>query len=74
MATDKASTLVGPSAAKGYFQVEEPAERRSGIDRRRFCYDAHIPERRTGRERRVAFLALKRNKDFRISSKETEHT
>ena len=26
--------------------------RRSGIDRREFSYNAHIPERRSGKERR----------------------
>jgi len=26
--------------------------RRLGVDRRQFSYDFHIPERRTGRERR----------------------
>ena len=29
--------------------------RRSGIDRRQFSYTAHIPERRSGRERRSGF-------------------
>jgi hypothetical protein len=27
-------------------------ERRSGVDRRSFAYAVHIPERRTGKERR----------------------
>ena len=26
--------------------------RRSGVDRREFLYDAHIPERRSGKDRR----------------------
>ena len=34
-------------------------DRRSGIDRRRFSYDAHVPERRSGRDRRN-----KRNKVY----------
>jgi len=29
--------------------------RRSGIDRRRFSYTEHIPERRSGKERRSGF-------------------
>ncbi|MDX9788416.1 MAG: hypothetical protein RBT11_16680 [Desulfobacterales bacterium] len=29
-----------------------PSERRSGMDRRQFTYDAHIPERRIRRDRR----------------------
>ena len=28
-------------------------ERRLGLDRRRFSYDLHIPERRSGKERRI---------------------
>jgi len=30
-------------------------DRRSGIDRRQFSYYAHIPERRSGKERRNRF-------------------
>ena len=30
-------------------------ERRSGIERRQFSYDMHIPERRSGKERRSDF-------------------
>ena len=29
--------------------------RRSGIERRQFSYDKHIPERRSGRDRRSGF-------------------
>jgi hypothetical protein len=28
-------------------------DKRSGIERRRFSYDAHIPERRSGQDRRA---------------------
>lgn len=30
-----------------------PHDRRSGIERRRISYDGHIPERRSGKDRRV---------------------
>ena len=29
--------------------------RRSGIERRQFSYDVHIPERRSGKDRRKGF-------------------
>lgn len=32
--------------------VSESGDTRSGIERRRFSYDAHIPERRSGKDRR----------------------
>ncbi|RLB21007.1 MAG: hypothetical protein DRG76_09915 [Deltaproteobacteria bacterium] len=32
--------------------IRDHGGRRSGIDRRRFSYSSHIPERRRGRERR----------------------
>ena len=31
---------------------DKPTERRSGIDRRNFSYALHIPERRSGEDRR----------------------
>jgi hypothetical protein len=31
-----------------------PQDRRSGIERRRTSYVAHIPERRSGRDRRIS--------------------
>ena len=44
-------------------------DRRLGIDRRRFSYDVHIPERRTGEERR--FSAEHRNGNgYRLSPKQ----
>jgi hypothetical protein len=30
-------------------------EKRSGIERREFSYDQHIPERRSGKDRRSGF-------------------
>jgi hypothetical protein len=32
--------------------VPRSGDRRSGIERRRFSYSAHIPERRSGQDRR----------------------
>ena len=37
---------------KVFFSLPDNGGRRSGIDRRNFCYTAHIPERRQGLERR----------------------
>jgi len=34
---------------------KDNAERRLGIDRRQFSYTMHIPERRSGKERRSGF-------------------
>jgi hypothetical protein len=39
-------------AIKSDQDEEEKAERRLGIERRRFSYSVHIPERRTGSKRR----------------------
>jgi hypothetical protein len=33
-------------------QLSEYEEKRSGVERRQFSYDYHIPERRSGNERR----------------------
>lgn len=33
--------------------LEDNGGRRSGVDRRRFRYDLHIPERRSGEEQRI---------------------
>ncbi|RPJ19424.1 MAG: hypothetical protein EHM26_07775 [Desulfobacteraceae bacterium] len=35
-----------------FFSLPDNGGRRSGIDRRKFSYSAHIPERRQGLERR----------------------
>jgi hypothetical protein len=40
--------------------------RRLGVDRRQFSYDFHIPERRTGKERRSG---LDRRQKLRTSKK-----
>ena len=45
---------------------------RSGTDRRKFQYTAHIPEKRAGRDRRKGFdrrsqIAQKRGTDRRVS-------
>ena len=34
--------------------LKSPFDRRSGIDRRCISYVAHVPERRSGRDRRVS--------------------
>jgi hypothetical protein len=34
-------------------KLKSPFDRRSGIDRRCFSYAVHIPERRSGRDRRI---------------------
>jgi len=34
--------------------TRSPHDRRSGIERRNFSYVVHIPERRSGRDRRVS--------------------
>jgi len=38
--------------------VPQNGDKRSGIERRRFSYDAHIPERRSGQDRRSAGVRL----------------
>jgi len=35
-------------------ELRLPQDRRSGIERRRTSYVAHIPERRSGRDRRIS--------------------
>jgi hypothetical protein len=37
------------------FSVSDKGGRRSGIERRRFSYSEHLPERRSGEERRSGF-------------------
>jgi len=41
-----------PAAMKSDEDEGEKAERRIELERRRFLYSAHIPERRSGRKRR----------------------
>jgi hypothetical protein len=63
---------------KVVFSLPDNGGRRSGIDRRRFSYSAHIPERRRGIERRSGrdrrqLLGLKgktRNKSWASLAKE----
>jgi len=38
--------------------VPQNGDNRSGIERRRFSYDVHIPERRSGQDRRSAGVRL----------------
>lgn len=40
------------SSLKFDLDREKIAEQRDGVERRRFSYTAHIPERRSGRDRR----------------------
>ena len=39
-------------SAEAFFFFEDSGGRRSGFRKREFSYDAHIPERRSGAERR----------------------
>jgi len=55
---------------KVFFSLPDNGGRRSGIDRRKFSYSAHIPERRQGPERRsgrdrreLISLAQRRNRN-----------
>ena len=40
--------------------------RRLGIERRQFSYDFHIPERRSGKERRSKFDGRLKTKNIRL--------
>jgi hypothetical protein len=42
------------SGSRVSISLEGDGNRRSGLERRRFSYDAHIPERRSGAERRFS--------------------
>jgi hypothetical protein len=44
-------------------------EKRSGIERREFCYVAHLPERRTGSDRRTTGMGETRMKRRVLSLK-----
>ena len=48
---EKNSSYDGGSA-ESIFSLEDSGGRRSGFRKREFSYDAHIPERRSGAERR----------------------
>jgi len=45
--------------------IKNNADRRSGIERRIFSYTLHIPERRSGKERRRS-LGRRRGKSFKF--------
>jgi len=45
--------------------IKNNAERRSGIERRVFLYTLHIPERRSGKERRRS-LGRRNGKGFKF--------
>lgn len=46
------------------FSIRDNGGSRSGLDRRRFSYAGHVPERREGVERRIG-LDRRRNKEGR---------
>ena len=60
MSTDQIQKIVGHEknssyeggSAESIFFLEDSGGRRSGFRKREFLYDAHIPERRSGAERR----------------------
>jgi hypothetical protein len=69
MAHDPKTESSDASGSRGSTSPEGDGDRRSGIDRRRFSYNAHIPERRSGSERR--FGAENRNGNgLRMSPKQ----
>jgi len=45
--------------------IKNNADRRSGIEKRVFSYTIHIPERRSGKERRRS-LGLRSGKGFKL--------
>ncbi len=49
---DKNKQTRDAPGSRGSASPEGDGDRRLGIDRRRFSYNAHIPERRSGGERR----------------------
>jgi hypothetical protein len=53
--TDKGNIkLIEPLLATEITEIVDNGGRRSGIDRRKFLYDGHIPERRGRSVRRIA--------------------
>ncbi len=69
MADDPKRESSDASGLRGSSSPEGEEDRRLGIDRRRFSYNAHIPERRSGAERR--FSTENRNGNgFRMSPKQ----
>ncbi len=59
--------------AKLIFSLAVWRERRCGIDRRQITYDLHIPERRTGKDRRSGTVRLNSAR-FPMGSKEMMDT
>jgi len=57
------------SESRDLSSPEGEEDRRLGIDRRRFSYNAHIPERRSGAERRFS-TENKNGNGFRMSPKQ----
>jgi hypothetical protein len=58
--------------SKLIFFVMDKGGRRSGIDRRKYCYSAHIPERRCGGDRRSdkdrrSGIERRKDTDIRVS-------
>jgi hypothetical protein len=58
---ERASAL--PRKHEG-FSLPDNGGRRSGIERRRLSYSAHIPERRSGLDRRIGGKDRRRRKDL----------
>ncbi|MGD8226937.1 MAG: hypothetical protein PVH82_05245 [Desulfobacteraceae bacterium] len=52
MTHDPNKEATDAKGSRGSAPAEGDGERRLGIDRRRFSYNVHIPERRSGAERR----------------------
>ncbi len=69
MTDDRDKQFSGESGSKVAYSLEQGGNRRSGFDRRRFSYDAHIPERRSGKERRSS-IERRNGVGFRMSPKE----
>ena len=69
MAHDPKRESSDASGSRVPASLELEGDRRLGIDRRRFSYNAHIPERRSGAERR--FIVENRNGNgSRLSAKQ----
>jgi len=51
-------TTMHTDKQKPQTSIPQNGDKRLGIERRRFSYDAHIPERRSGQDRRSAGVRL----------------
>ena len=69
MSSDSKKELKNSGKSGTSISDDADADRRLGIDRRRFSYDAHIPERRTGEERRFGAEHSNGN-GYRLSPKQ----